>query len=163
MAGKRREDDERHLPENHIYLTLPGVNKPVVIFFPADKYTCLVIIAMLCATLVLGVWLIFVKGDQENVAGVFGNKPPVATARAIAPAALCPCERPRQESNLHVTDLESAPQPPGTRAEALEEPSRTKVKASAAEGKRQPTAKRPTARSQGDGRQVISKIRLPEH
>jgi hypothetical protein len=109
MDELRREDDERQLPENHIYLTLPGVNKPVVIFFPADKYTTLVIIAMLCATLVLGTYLIFVKGDQENVAGVFGNKPAVATARATAPAALCPCERPTERRSLP-----EAPEPPAS-------------------------------------------------
>ena len=94
MDAGRRDDDEYRLPENHIYLSLPGVNKPIVIFFPADKITAIIIIAIVCATFVLSIYLVFVKGDQQNVAGLFGHKPAVATvpARATQPAALCPCE-----------------------------------------------------------------------
>jgi hypothetical protein len=96
MDAVRRDDDEDRLPENHIYLSLPGVNKPIVIFFPADKITAIIIIAIVCATFVLSIYLVFVKGDQQNVAGLFGHKPAVATApaRTTQPAALCPCESP---------------------------------------------------------------------
>jgi hypothetical protein len=94
MDAVRRDDEEYRLPENHIYLSLPGVNKPIVIFFPADKITAIIIIAIVCATFVLSIYLVFVKGDQQNVAGLFGHKPAVATAtaRTTQPAALCPCE-----------------------------------------------------------------------
>jgi hypothetical protein len=102
MADERREDEEFQPLAGHIHLVLPGVNKPVVLSFPADKITVVIIIFLLCATGCVAAWLIFVKGKRENVAGVFGNKPPAMTE--------CPpCERAQPERRVTPT---VEPEPP---------------------------------------------------
>jgi hypothetical protein len=141
-------------------LRFPWIGGHVEIAMPADKWTTMVLVAVVCTSLVLIAWLIVVQGNTDNVARIFGFKASASTTSALSfpMSATMPLTPPCLCGEGQSLDEVFPEEEPTSQPEE----SATKIKQAPVAGETPTPAKVPTTRPQADNHQLVEEVWLQQ-